>query len=337
MPPGSPKTSATTGPGSALPAGLQRQHLLLIFILLGAAVVRLYRLDQAGLWYDELYTVWASGLPLGDLVPEAMASGHPPLYYLLMHAWLVPESGDTWVLLLSALAGLATVWLTFLAGREMFSRQAGLWGAAFAAFSPLLVWYSREATMYSFLIALSLLSFYLLARCALRGGWKNWCGYVAATAAALMTSFLSPVLLAAQAPLYWLLRDGHRSRARHWFISQAALAAIALGIILMARTGTTEGWATWTGPSVPRVLNGIVRAPYVLAGGWIIEAAAGFPHPEMPDIPVWLLWLGAGLFLIVCAAAIPAVTGWRRLIVQKNTLAVAACTFILFVGPAVIL
>lgn len=337
MPPGSPKTSATTGPGSALPAGLQRQHLLLIFILLGAAAVRLYRLDQAGLWYDELYTVWASGLPVTDIVPEAAASGHPPLYYLLMHAWLIPGSGDTWVLLFSALAGLVTVWLTFLAGREMFSPQAGLWGAAFAAVSPLLVWYSREATMYSFLVALSLLSFYLLARCARRGGWKNWCGYAAATAAAILTTFLSPVLLAAQVPLYWLLRDGQRSRPRHWFISQAALAAIALGIVLLARTWTTEGWATWTWPSLPQVLNGIVRAPYVLTGGWIIEASAGFPHPGLPDLPSLYLWLGAGLFLIIYVAAVTATARRRQYLPQRNTIAVAICTFILFVGPAVML
>lgn len=338
MPPGSLKTSATTGPDSALPAGLQRPHLLLlIFILLGAAAVRLYRLDQTGLWYDELYVVWAGGLPVADLVPEAMASGHPPLYYLLMHAWLIPGSGDTWVLLLSALAGLATVWLTFLAGREMFSPLAGLWGAAFAAFSPLLVWYSREATMYSFLVALSLLSFYLLARCARRGGWKNWCGYAAATAAALMTSFLSPVLLVAQAPLYWLLRDGQRSRARHWFFSQAALAAIVLGIILLARTGTTEGWAMWTWPSGYQILDGVVRAPYVLTGGWIVEATAGFPHPGLPDLPVLYLWLGTGLFLMIYAAAATATARRGRSLLQKNTIAVAACTFILFVGPAVIL
>lgn len=254
-----------------------------------------------------------------------------------MHAWVIPGSSDIWVRLLSVLAGVVAVWLTYLVGREIFSRQAGLWGAAFAAFSPLLVWYSREATMYSLLVALSLLSFYLLARSARRGGWKNWCGYVAATTGALLTSFLTPVLLVAQAPLYWLLKDRRRSSARHWFISQAALGAAAVGVYLAARTGTAEGWAAWAFPSATQILEGIIRAPYALVGGWVGFAATdGFPRPGLPDIPVRYLWLGEGLFLIFAAAVTASVRQGRSLL-QKNTVAVAVCTFILFVGPAIML
>ena len=65
-------------------------RLLQAILLLGAGV-RIFQLGRESLWYDELYTVWASRLPLGELVWEVPASGHPPRFI----TWLV-ISGSRW-------------------------------------------------------------------------------------------------------------------------------------------------------------------------------------------------------------------------------------------------
>ncbi|MCL5882505.1 MAG: glycosyltransferase family 39 protein [Actinobacteria bacterium] len=70
------------------------------------------------------------------------------------------------------------IWFVYLLGKELFSRRIGLRAAAFTAFSPFLIWCSRDATDYSLLISLATLSTYFLVRSVRRGGWGNWAAYV---------------------------------------------------------------------------------------------------------------------------------------------------------------
>ncbi len=125
--------------GSALP--------ILAAVLLLAALLRFVNLAHASLWLDELYNLRV--LPGATLAHwGAPVDQHPPLYYLLLRAWLELGRGELWMRFPSALAGLLAVALIWRVGGLLGSRPIGLLAAAFLAFSPLHVWYSREARMY---------------------------------------------------------------------------------------------------------------------------------------------------------------------------------------------
>ena len=70
---------------------------------------------------------------------------------------------------LSALAGVATIPVAFLLGRELRGRRAGLIAAALVAVNPMLIWYSQEARAYALLVLFCALSLLYCVR-ALRVG-----------------------------------------------------------------------------------------------------------------------------------------------------------------------
>lgn len=231
-------------------------------------MVRLFQLGRESLWYDELYTVWSSRLPLGSLVQEQAAARHPPVYYLLGHFWFSLFPGDTGVRLISWAAGVAVIYLTYLTGKELFSRNVGLWAAALAAISPFLIWYSREATFYSWLTFISLLSFYLLLRAINSGGVLRWLGYSLAASLTLFSYFFSPVLLAAQLGVFLLLRNKNRASwpfAASFSIllfETVAMAALAIVYRAPGMIGVT------TLPSfMRRMVTNLAISPYVLVQG----------------------------------------------------------------------
>ena len=150
------------------------RRLALPSIIILGTVLRLVLIDRESLWFDELYNIWANRFPLGDMLREQVAAGHPPFFYLVARLWYMPGTGEIWIRSLSVLASAGSMLFVYLAGRDLFSRRDGLWAAAFAAASPLLVWYARAGNFYSFMIALTALCFWLLVRASRRGGWLDW-------------------------------------------------------------------------------------------------------------------------------------------------------------------
>src|ERR1700722_11839628 len=151
-----------------------------------AAVARFTRLGHQSYWYDEAHTVWLvhfSFTKMLSLLPSTETS--PPLYFVLAWIWAhLFGYGETALRSLSALAGVATVPVAYLAARQLFSRRIGMVAAALTATSPLLVWYSQEARSYSLMVlltAIALLAFAHVRQRPTRGWMIVWS--VAATLA----------------------------------------------------------------------------------------------------------------------------------------------------------
>jgi len=139
---------------------------LLGALVAAAVALRFATLGQQRFWEDETLTAWELRHHLGTVianVPKVEAS--PPLYFVLSWGWShIFGGGETGVRSLSAVAGVATVPVAYIAARELFSRRAGLVAGALATFSPALVWYSQEARPYALAYLLSGLSFLFFAR-----------------------------------------------------------------------------------------------------------------------------------------------------------------------------
>lgn len=136
---------------------------MIYLILLLGLILRLISLNQS-LWLDETTTALVSKMSLGDLFTKFLPGDfHPPLYYLLVKYWVAIFGNSEFLLRLpSVFFGVATIYLIFLIGKEVFGRNVGLMASVLLATSGLHVYYSQEARMYSlatFLVSLAFFTF----------------------------------------------------------------------------------------------------------------------------------------------------------------------------------
>jgi hypothetical protein len=212
---------------------LQRTHLLtLAFILLFAAVIRLYWNDVRDYWpladeghyLTDVQTVVHDGIGSYPLVvdrflndPARWVFPNPLRWgYIGVASLFCGASGDVSfraLATLSTLAGILTVLLAWLVGRELLSGAAAIIGAALVAVSPLHLGLGRRALAdelfcLAFFVALLLLLRHLRAQTTRsRIAWLI--AWVAATTftIAIKEQFLMiyPVVL-----LFWWLRSDRR-------------------------------------------------------------------------------------------------------------------------------
>lgn len=149
-------------------------------VLILAAALRFAALDRQSLWDDEIFSLREAGLVSAPAAPE---QPYPPLYFLLLRAWLRLTAGSyVAARAFSALWGVLGVGLIYLAGARMISPAAGLLAAALVALSPYHLAYSQETRAYTMLFALSVASLWSL--------WeRRWAVYVPVTAALLYTHY----------------------------------------------------------------------------------------------------------------------------------------------------
>ncbi len=238
-------------------------------MLVAAAVAARFAV-RSPLWLDEALTVNIASLPVADIPAALRHDGHPPLFYFLLHYWMVAVGdGDSAVRTLSAVFGLLSLPLTYLAGRRFGGRSAAWLATAFVAVSPFAVRYSSEVRMYSLMTLLGL-ALWLSVESGLRRPSWSWSALVTLlTAAILLTHYWG--IAAVGAGFLWLLWV-----RRSWVGGARAAAGRMLGALVaggvlflpwtpvlldqVRHTGTP--WAT--APTPPTM---IVRTMVALAGG----------------------------------------------------------------------
>lgn len=157
----------------------QKKHLVVLcFIVLAGAGLRLYRLDYQSLWNDELFTwkcsaserwnedghiAWERGLgrSLEKTIDTAIYDIHPPGYLVLMY-YVTKYFGDSEFVLRfpSALFGTITIIVIYLLGVRLYSHREGLIAASLMSFLWCPIYFSQEARTYSMLLCSTLASVY---------------------------------------------------------------------------------------------------------------------------------------------------------------------------------
>ncbi|MCX6031207.1 MAG: glycosyltransferase family 39 protein [Chloroflexi bacterium] len=132
-------------PGTRFP--LETWFLPLLTLL--ALFLRVLRLDFQPLWWDEGYSVWFATHGLGQMAALTAEDIHPPLYYALLHGWILLLGARPVALrLLSVAFGSLAVPAIYLAGRRLFKPRVALLAALLLALNPLHIFYSQEVRMY---------------------------------------------------------------------------------------------------------------------------------------------------------------------------------------------
>jgi 4-amino-4-deoxy-L-arabinose transferase-like glycosyltransferase len=235
-------------------------------ILLLAFALRLYRLGDQSIWYDEGISIHLAQKSLAALMAHTAGDIHPPLYYCLLHFWIkAAGSSEFAVAFLSLGFGLLLVPLVYCISRHLYNPMVGSLAAFLVAISPYNLWYSQEMRMYTLGASLGLVSLYsllqLLARAGCRvqdTGWSMrngerrvyWAGYILSAALGLYTLYYFAFLLAflnlfVMGWWLWTRRQGGRaSMLWHWVLVQLAVLILYLPWLPVA-------WRQATDPPVP--------------------------------------------------------------------------------------
>ena len=210
--------------------------ILPLVITLLALALRLYRLGAQSLWYDEGVSVYLARMSLPQLTAWTADDIQPPLYYYLLHLWLLlfgQSSSEFVVRFPSLFFGVLTVPLMYRMGRHLFGPMAGLLATFVTAISPLYLWYSQETRMYTMLTFLCLLSSYLLLKALERRAppyLPLWLAFAAANVAAAYTHYFAFFVMAFQG--IYLVCWSWRMRERRLLLQGlAAFAATALAYL----------------------------------------------------------------------------------------------------------
>ena len=303
---------------------------LLLLAVLVALSLRVSTLGRRSLWGDEIATLHISALEVDDIV-TIQWDQHPPLYYLLMHYWIMLVQGEFLLRLPSALAGVVAVPLLYRLTREWSSQWSAMASAWFLAIMPLHIWYSQEARMYAFVCTLGLAStlFYTLA--IRRKKPLIWLAWIVMTVAGLYTHYSMLLLAFAQIGLFGLLwKANNSSRAALW-IAPLALLIVSLLFAPQAHTLVKQlvfsGWqggyyyqavqstlSKWNISITPSQLYTAIIVAAVLTlgiGVFSIKLLLGRLKQARVDIGVILAALAVYL-LILIATAIPRGLGIKR-------------------------
>lgn len=125
-----------------------------------AFFLRVYRLADKNIWWDEGWTIWLSRHDLAWIALRTASDEHPPLHYWLMHFWSLVVGADAPALaatqveafvgrFLSVFSGLLTVALLYRIGRRMGGNVLGLIAALLLALARFHVWWSQDIKNYT--------------------------------------------------------------------------------------------------------------------------------------------------------------------------------------------
>jgi hypothetical protein len=273
-----------------------RRNPLAIFLPI-QALVAFFHLGLLSPWMDEAGTLIAMRHPVREVIAFAAGDVHPPLYYLLLYAWLHLSLGLDWAVQARALsvifALLATValdryWARFLPDRLR------IWLLLLWSLSPCLLLYSRMCRSYSLQTLLVVIGAALLLRLVGKPTWRNGAVFMVAALATLYTHYVPGIALLAAANL--LL--AHR---RLWGPLLAVNVVVASGYTpwIWRLAASLSLWGS-LGATYSATGNPLLEIPLKLAY-WAISFTMGEAVPDVMlflggatlAIALFLLWDGA--------------------------------------------
>jgi hypothetical protein len=258
-----------------------------------AAVLRFATLGVQSYHHDEIVT--ASRVLRGGFGHAMDAVGFsesaPPLYYALAWFWTqLTGTGEFGLRSLSALAGVATVPVAYLAGIELRGRRAGLMAAALVAVNPMLLWYSQEGRAYALLTLLCAVSLLYCLRALGQGRRRDFVLWGVASGLALSTHYFAVFAIAAEA--LWLLRR----RRRASLPGLGILALFGLALAPLAIHQMSLGHAEWIGNFT--LGHRLWETAATFVGGETSDIVARPQRPALAVVPLALALAGLALIAI---------------------------------------
>lgn len=277
---------------------------VVLLLLLIAAAVRFLGLGSESLWLDEATSLVVADNPPAVSIALTAEDIHPPLYYLLLHVWLIFGRSEAAIRSFSAVVGVLSVLALYGLAREVWGERPARLAGLLLALAPLHVWYSQEARMYALVTFWAILSTWAMVRFWRSGRWPASAGYALTTAAGMYTHYyMGFVVLAQNAFILFLLlrrRGAWRDRLLPWIAGQAVWIALFAPWVPVVMRQIQGGGGEWVSRAVGRPGLRILGETY-------IAFTVGLLRAEMP------LLLRRGLYLLYAVLLAAGLWGlWRE-------------------------
>lgn len=249
-------------------------HGRLLGILLLAAAVRSVGLSR-GLWLDEIANVGVLTRPaVQALFNVEITTARAPFFFVLYRPWLA-MAGDSavaarWPALLGGVLSVALLWRL---ARTWAGPRVGDGAALLLALNPLHIWYSQEASFYTFVTALALWVVWQSTTLAPDASHRRlgrqhvlWAlGLALLLASSPWTLFLSAALGA------WVF-IWQRAHSRIYLIVLGLALLLSAPALVVYLRGVMAGWSTpVTRPGLP--LPQMIYSLLTLAWGFAVGPA----------------------------------------------------------------
>lgn len=305
-------------------------------VLAGAALLRFWHLGARSLWTDEGSTWAAAKAPFGEMVRLcAQKDASPPLFYWLTSLALRLGDSEAHLRLVSALASIGLVWITYRLVRLATGRGEALLAATLAALSPFQLLYAQEARTYTLVAFFTVASFYLFLRAAVFGRRRTWLPYIVVSALGLYTQDIAMLGLLAQGAVVILVPEARR-RFAPWLLAQLAVGVVYLpwlfeSLAQVSRLHSSHWYMERPNPhSVYQVLRTVFVAPIPLATTTPLSRLPGL-DALMPDRLAQLALLALPLGPLALAAPRLLERGPRGLVARACALAMVLPVFAVLV------
>lgn len=131
---------------------MKKLNLWIVFIIVLAFGLRCIRMESRSIQYDDAFSILLSQQSFAGIVQGTAADTMPPLYYFLLHTWMLLGEGIWFYRILSVFLSLGCLLGGYFAIAELLDVPAALWGAFLIAISPIHIYHAQDLRMYTLLV-----------------------------------------------------------------------------------------------------------------------------------------------------------------------------------------
>ncbi|MGN6792731.1 MAG: ArnT family glycosyltransferase [Streptosporangiaceae bacterium] len=230
---------------------LRSTWLSLAAVLVVATLARFWQLTAVGFNSDEAVYTGAAASLAGNQSFQAMFPvfrAHPLLFQTLLSLVLRVDATDWSARAFAAAIGVAAVAMTFLLGRRMYGRTAGLLGALLLALMPYHVIVSRQVLLDGLMTLTATVALYCIVRYQ-ENGALIWLLSAGAMIGVTIITKETSVVLIGGLYAFFALTPAVRTRLHHVLLAVATMVAVAAVWPLMLRVSgqghTGQNYLIW--------------------------------------------------------------------------------------------
>lgn len=165
-----------------------KSPLILVYLILISLILKYRLLTTGGLWFDEVYGIYISELPIPELLHKLTFDYSPPLFYLILHIWIkIFGNQDFNLRLLPLLTHLITIPTSYLITQKLYNRPTAILSTTIITLSGLTTYYAIEVRMYSLVLLISIINTYFFLKTFEKPTRHRILGFIATTTLGLYT------------------------------------------------------------------------------------------------------------------------------------------------------
>lgn len=263
-------------------------------VLLAGFILRLISLNQS-LWLDEAisltfsqrFSFW------GMITQYSIADFHPPGYFAVIWLWTrMFGFSEVFARLPSVIFGVLTIYLVYLIGKKLISKEVGFISALLLAINPLHIYYSQEARMYSLAALAVSLNIFLFIK-LLKGEKVNYIYFILSNFLILLSDYVAYLIFPAEVLIIFI---SHQIKhLKSWSINLlVSLIIFSWWVPTFLKQLNIGSVASSNLPAWKEVVGAIRLKPLALTYVKFIIGRIGFANPLVYAavfLPVGLLFL----------------------------------------------